>query len=79
MDKPNSKNAANTKSLILERIAKNGGLRALVNAHCCECIYDELEPGTWRNQVKNCPVVNCSLYPVRPQPRSASKTDLNKY
>lgn len=54
------------KQNLITRIAKKGGLRARVNANCCECIYDELDSGTWRKQVENCTVYSCQLYPVRP-------------
>jgi len=54
------------KQKLVARIAKKGGLRACVNAHCCQCIYDELVPGTWRKQVENCTVEDCALYLKRP-------------
>jgi len=54
------------KQNIIERLAKNGGFRARINANCCECTYDEFESGTWRKQVENCTVMQCQLYPVRP-------------
>ena len=50
---------------------KNGiktGLRKAVDNHCKSCIYDELEPGTWRQQVEQCTVTICDLYPFRPMP-----------
>ena len=78
MDKLPSNNRISTKQTIVKRIAKKGGLRASINANCCDCIYDELEPGTWRKQVENCTVTNCELYAVRPKPKAAMPTTLNR-
>ena len=55
------------KQSVIDRLVKKSGLRALINAKCCDCAYDELDAGTWRKQVKNCPIVDCPLYSVRPQ------------
>lgn len=45
-------------------------LRAAINAHCRACIYDPQSGlGTWREQVAQCSVVRCGLWPVRPGPR----------
>ena len=41
-------------------------LKFCVNEMCKQCIYDKAEPGTWREQVENCQVSACALYPVRP-------------
>ncbi len=43
-------------------------LRAAVNAMCRHCIHDPAVPGTWREQVAQCAVVRCPLWPVRPAP-----------
>lgn len=48
-------------------------LREAVNAKCRDCIYDELEPGRWRQQVAACTMVHCPLYALRPKPRDRSK------
>jgi hypothetical protein len=40
-------------------------LRAAVNDHCKSCIYDNLAPGTWRQQVTLCDAISCPLYGVR--------------
>ena len=56
-------------SVTSQNSSKNGkktGLRAAVNKHCRSCIYDELEPGTWRKQVEQCTVKTCDLFPFRP-------------
>lgn len=41
-------------------------LRKAINDNCKECTYDDAEPGTWRQQVENCTVTSCKLWPVRP-------------
>jgi len=43
-------------------------LRSAINAKCRECIFDPKSPGTWREQVAQCSVPCCSLWPVRPAP-----------
>lgn len=45
-------------------------LRALVDAMCRKCVYDQLAPGTWRDQVAQCGGVNCPLYSARPVPKA---------
>ncbi len=42
-------------------------LRASINAHCRDCVYDPSNGGSWRKQVENCTVLACSLYNVRPK------------
>ncbi len=39
-----------------------------IAAKCKECIYDELDQGTWRQQVKACDIESCDLHPYRPMP-----------
>ncbi len=39
-----------------------------IAAMCRECIYDDLEPGTWREQCAACTVAACPLYAFRPVP-----------
>lgn len=47
------------------------GLRAAINAHCRDCIYDPKSGGgTWREQVAQCSVISCALWPIRPAPAS---------
>ncbi len=43
-------------------------LRKAINGKCKDCIHDELEPGTWRQQVAACNNAECTLFPVRPVP-----------
>ena len=42
------------------------GMRAAINEKCKDCIYDELQPGTWRKQVANCKDSECPIYVYRP-------------
>ena len=37
-----------------------------INAHCRDCICDELDVGTWRQQVTACSFTACNLYGFRP-------------
>lgn len=48
-------------------------LRALLNAHCRDCIYDPTNGGSWRKQVENCTVTVCALYSVRPKSVGGAK------
>jgi len=41
-------------------------LRKAVNNKCKECSYDNLDVGTWRQQVERCIDTTCPLHPVRP-------------
>jgi hypothetical protein len=45
-------------------------LRGAVNAKCKECIHDPRSgTGKWREQVAQCSVLGCPLWPVRPLPK----------
>jgi hypothetical protein len=37
-----------------------------INAKCKECIYDEHNGGTWKEQTEACTVSSCPLYDLRP-------------
>ena len=37
-----------------------------INAKCKDCIYDEHNGGTWRDQTEACTVKSCPLYDLRP-------------
>ncbi len=63
----------NHKQNLLDKMVKKGGLRALINAKCIDCSYDELDAGTWRKQVKNCPIFDCPLHSVRPISQGGEK------
>jgi hypothetical protein len=41
-------------------------LKKAVEAKCKDCTYDQAAPGTWREQVEQCRVTKCALWPVRP-------------
>ena len=43
--------------------------KAAVDAKCKDCIYDDQDVGTWRQQVGACVAVECPLHPIRPMPR----------
>ncbi len=59
---------------LIRKMAGKPGLRGKIDAKCCDCTYDPLDSGTWRKQVENCAIVDCSLHSVRPQ---AKGRDLN--
>jgi len=60
-----------SKSEIVDHlIAGTSGLRGRVNAHCVTCVYDDLEPGTWRQQVAQCSVSSCPIWEVRAKSKS---------
>jgi len=42
-------------------------MRAAINAHCRDCLYDSAERGTWRQQVEACSITGCALWPFRPR------------
>ena len=44
-----------------------------IDAKCVECIFDPLEDGTWRQQVKACEIESCALHPYRPMPYKPRK------
>ena len=46
---------------------KRSSLRKAIDSHCKQCIYDNLCPGTWRQQVTLCTVFKCPLWEVRPR------------
>jgi hypothetical protein len=46
------------------------GLRARINEKCRDCVYDEANRGTWREQVYFCTVTDCALWDIRPMPTS---------
>ena len=51
-------------------------LRAAIDAKCKDCTYDPRSGGgTWREQVAQCSVIACPLWPVRPAPASGPYTN----
>ena len=59
------------KNAIIARLLKKSGKRALIDANCVQCVYDETERGTYRKQVWECSARDCVFYSVRLRPRSA--------
>lgn len=49
-------------------------MRAAINAKCRDCIYDENEPGNWRQQVTACTSDDCALFLLRPMSESRPKS-----
>ena len=47
-------------------VSNKPGLRKCVDLNCKQCIYDPGQPGTWRQQVTLCNILNCPMHPVRP-------------
>ncbi len=50
-------------------------LREAINAKCRECIHDDAAPGTWREQVAQCSMPRCGLWPMRPAPSGGPFAD----
>lgn len=46
-----------------------------ITAKCRDCSYDKHSPGTWRQQVAQCTVIRCPLWPLRPMPSSGPFSD----
>lgn len=44
-----------------------------INQKCKDCIYDEHNGGTWRDQTEACTVTSCALYDLRPVSSSTKK------
>jgi hypothetical protein len=39
-----------------------------ISAKCRQCSYDCHAPGTWREQIAQCSVIACPIWPFRPAP-----------
>jgi hypothetical protein len=51
-------------------------LRRSIDAKCKQCVYDPLcGGGTWREQVAQCTVLACPLWPIRTGPKSGPYKD----
>jgi hypothetical protein len=46
-----------------------------IDAKCKDCCYDELDIGTWREQVERSPCGSCPLYEFRPKTIRAEQQD----
>ena len=44
-----------------------------INAKCKDCIYDEHNGGTWREQTEGCTVKSCPLFELRPVSAATKK------
>ena len=42
-----------------------------IEAKCRDCNYDELDVGTWRQQIERCEITDCALWEYRPKSRSS--------
>ena len=45
-------------------------LRQAINMKCKNCIYDPELPFGWKQQVSQCELTDCSLWPYRLKPRT---------
>lgn len=55
------------------------GMRASINLMCKTCIYDPLQPGTWRGQVEECVSPLCPLFPHRPLSKETTAKNAQKH
>ena len=53
--------------------------KTAIEMKCKDCIYDDKDKGTWRQQTESCTDTTCSLWVYRPVSRtkvhSVAKTD----
>ena len=61
-----SKRRRTRDEIIARLLSGTTGLRDGVDANCVSCCYDELDRGTWRQQVEGCEITDCPMHPVRP-------------
>ena len=61
----------NSTSIVKKQLSTSG-LRGRVNAFCVTCTFDDLQPGTWKQQIEACTVKSCPLWDVRPCSKSNS-------
>ena len=53
-------------------------LRAAINQHCRNCLYDKVSGvGSWRQQVEACSAKTCALYSVRPKSTGCIPVSVN--
>ena len=41
-------------------------LKSAIKSKCKDCTYDPQQPGTYLQQIEECTVRSCALWPVRP-------------
>lgn len=51
-----------------EHCTKSLSMRSAIDGMCKNCLYDKLQPGTWRQQIEACTSTQCPLYNLRPTP-----------
>ena len=44
-----------------------------IDANCKDCNYDELDVGTWRDQIERCSSLQCPFYEYRPLTTATKK------
>ena len=53
---------------LINKYTNKKGYKPRVIAKCISCSYDEYDTGTHLAQIRDCGVVSCPLYAVRPLP-----------
>ena len=61
--------------IVGDLIANSSGLRGRVDANCVACTFDDLVPGTWRQQVERCTVSSCPIWKVRAKSKAAGDSE----
>jgi hypothetical protein len=56
-----------------------GSRKKAIDAKCKDCIYDECDVGTWRQQVAACTSYQCPLHSFRPLPAMSEKELRERY
>ena len=55
---------------------KGYSFRKAIDAKCKDCIHDPKSGlGNWKQQVEQCTVTQCPLYPLRPKSRGVKKNE----
>lgn len=49
-----------------------------IEEYCKVCSFDQFSAGSWRQQVEDCTVKTCKLYPVRPMTIATINSNRNK-
>ncbi len=53
-------------------------MRKAIDEKCRDCNYDNLDAGSWREQIEKCIDTACSLHPLRPITIAKGTTANNK-
>ena len=59
----------------MEKTLTRPSLRAAINAMCRQCVYDPLAKGSCLQQIIECAIADCPLYPLRRQRKSRVSGD----